>query len=291
MSLDRLDEAVPPLDPRTADHVKAIAAAGRHKGRNPRAFGLVGDSITASPKFMTPFTNERHTILGANVVARLSVTSPDATVIDHYRNHEATTGLDSFLAARAAKVGAKSSWALRRTPSPLDEMIGELSPAVAIVMYGSNDAAVRYGNLDTITSAYRDRMATIVDRLEAEGIIPILNTVPRHTLDPSRPHCDRKKGDGSNWRLAVQTSAVSAAAAQLACERALPLIDLRWALDAILNHGIGRDGVHPNSHRGGSGKLNAAGLQCGYNVRNYVTLRMLARMLPLLSPQREPSHP
>jgi hypothetical protein len=204
------------------------------------------------------------------------------TILDVYRGKDVRAGMDSFVAPRAAKVGAQSRWAIEGKPDPLGKLVKGASPAVAVVLYGSNDAAVRYGTIDELVAQYRERMAVILDRLEEEGIVPILSTVPRHTLDPKRALCDQAPGHASNWRMAVQTSAVSAAAAQLACERALPLVDLRWALDAVLNHGIGPDGVHPNAHRGGAGRLDSRGLQCGYNVRNYVTLRMLARVWPLL---------
>lgn len=287
----RLDEAVAPLDEATAAHVRAIAAEGRKLGRRPRVFGLAGDSITASPKFMTPLSDLSNAAMSLESEERLAIDdldvamSPDgesATAVDVYFGQNAYRGLDSFVAPRAAKVGAQSRWALAGHPAPVDRLIAQLSPAVVVVLYGSNDAAVRFGELDELVRGYTERMSAIVDRLEAAGVVPVLTTVPRHTLDPKRPHCDDKPGDGSNWRMAVQTSAVSAAAAELACARALPLIDLRWALDALPNHGIGPDGVHPNAYRGGSAILDERGLQCGYNVRNYVTLRMLGRLWPLV---------
>jgi hypothetical protein len=55
----------------------------------------------------------------------------------------------------------------------------------------------------------------------------------------------------------------------------LPLIDLRHALDAIYHQGLSADGVHPSVHPRGGAILTDEGLRCGYNVRNYVTLRML----------------
>lgn len=294
----RLDEAVAPLDQATAAHVRAVAAEGRKQGRRARVFGLLGDSITASPKFLTPLSDLSKVAISLEAEARLAVDdldvamSPDgdvATAIDVYFGQDAYRGLDSFVAPRAAKVGAQSRWALAGHPAPIDRMIAQLSPAVVVILFGSNDAAVRFGDLDELAKGYVERMSAIVDRLEAAGIVPVLTTVPRHTLDPKRPNCDRKPGDGSNWRMAVQTSALSAAAAELACARALPLVDLRWALDATLNHGIGPDGVHPNAYRDGSAILDEHGLQCGYNVRNYVTLRMLGRLWPLVKPL--PSHP
>ena len=39
--------------------------------------------------------------------------------------------------------------------------------------------------------------------------------------------------------------------------------------------GVGPDGVHPSLYSRGGGVLDEHGLECGFNVRNFVTLRML----------------
>jgi len=283
VTLARLDEAVLAVDTATAARVSAIAAEGRRRGKQPRAFALVGDSITASPKFLRPFS--RGGQLDPAVRTQLGI-DVGGTIVDWYRAATIHPAGNAFAAPRAAKIGAQSHWALpaRGGPSPLTEVVRMLSPSVAIVMFGSNDATARFTPLDTLIADFQHRMRRIAEALIAEGVVVVLNTIPRHTHDPSRPACDSRPGDLSNWRLAVQTSALSAAAAELACELSLPLIDLRHALDAILNHGIGPDGVHPNAHPRGAGLLTAAGLQCGYNVRNYVTLRMLSQLQPYITP-------
>jgi hypothetical protein len=281
VSLERLNQAVAPFDAATARHVKAVWARGRELGRNPRAFGLIGDSITASPKFMSPFGAPRSHGLAVPEAAAAELQGPAGSILDHYRGVNVHAGLDSFVAPRAAKVGATSGWALPRgaeRDAPAKLLVSRLSPAAVVVMYGSNDATVRFVALDDLVRGFRERMTRLVDYLEGEGVVVVLSTVPRHMHDPARPDCDRRPGDLSNWRIAVQTSAVSAAAAELACERHLPLVDLRHAFDALLNHGIGADGVHPNAHPRGAAILDAEGLRCGYNVRNYVTLRALARL-------------
>jgi hypothetical protein len=89
----------------------------------------------------------------------------------------------------------------------------------------------------------------------------------------------------SNWRIAVQTNALSARVVELACRRHLPLVDLRHALDAADARGLGPDGVHLGAFQRGAARLTARGLRCGANVRNYVTLKMLAELAPLLKGQ------
>ena len=71
--------------------------------------------------------------------------------------------------------------------------------------------------------------------------------------------------------------------ADLACRRHLPLIDLRWALDPLLDHGVGPDGIHLSVHPSGGGVLDGSGLACGINVQNLVTLRELARVVDATS--------
>ena len=82
----------------------------------------------------------------------------------------------------------------------------------------------------------------------------------------------------SNHRIAVQLDALDGAVRDLACERAVPVVDLRLALDALPHAGLGPDGVHPVGHRDGAGRLDEASLACGMNARNYVTLRALATL-------------
>lgn len=279
VSLDRLDEAILPFDAETVAKLRRQWAKGKALGLNQGAFGLVGDSITASPKFMSPVVHATGTTSAA-VLDHLSLAGE--SIIERYRGVSVVAGLDSFRAPRAAKVGAPSGWAAPPGVSPAASPVGQLlrthAPAIVIMMYGSNDATTRFVDHAALVAGFDARMTQIVDQLEAAGAIVVLHTVPRHMRDAHRPDCDAQPGDLSNWRLAVQTSAVSAAAAELACRRHLPLLDLRHAFDALLNHGIGPDGVHPNAHKAGAGKLDDEGLRCGYNVRNYVTLRMLRQI-------------
>jgi hypothetical protein len=161
-------------------------------------------------------------------------------------------------------------------------MVDRLSPATAVVMYGSNDAAWRIAPPETLARAFEEDLGHVVDALERRGVVPVLSTIPRHGRQPGLRACDRFTDDVSNWRLVVQTNAVNAAIAKVACERHLPLVDLRHALDGLVNHGLTKDGIHPTSYLGGAGELTPDGLQCGYNVRNYVTLLMLARVKELV---------
>jgi hypothetical protein len=288
LDLDRLDAAVLDLDEATRSHVRALADRGRARGSSRRTFVLVGDSITASDYFLGPFSVGRRHELTEGVAAALTFAPKGGaaqTVIDWFR--EAEPGArrrkhrDSFRAPRAAKVGARAHWPLLaggRVPSPLRGALDALDPSIAVVLLGTNDATRRVGPPEDIGRELAADLSRIVDALEERGVVPVLSTLPRHGLQSERPRCGGSPANPSNWQLAVQTNAASAAVARLACERHLPLVDLRHALDALPNHGLARDGIHPSVYGGGAGMLTEEGLSCGYNARNYLTLRMLTQL-------------
>jgi hypothetical protein len=272
-----------PLDGATAAHVRAVFQRGQSQGRRGDAFGLVGDSMTLEGSFMRPFATPRPI---APAAARALALATGEGVIDFFRDARASDtsmAADSFLAPRAAKVGVRASWPLtprgEKAQSPIDEMVAAVSPAYAVVLYGANDAVWRADDAARLRSAFVTSLSAIVDTLEARGIVPLLTTIPKHMRERGWPDCPSGATSGANERFAANATILSAAVADLACQRHLPLIDLRWALDPLLDHGVGPDGVHLSVHPSGGAVLDDAGLQCGYNVRNLVTLRELARVV------------
>jgi hypothetical protein len=274
-------DAAPPLDETTAAHVRAIVQAGRARGRRTNVVGLVGDSITIDHSFFRPFA------VGSPMKVALSAPVHDAlaldethTIVDLLRGTgSGEDAYDSFLAPRAAKVGARIPWALQYNgsmhASPVEDLLASVSPAYAVVMYGTNDAEWYLLSPDALAKEFGDALRSLVDAIESRGVVPILTTIPKHERSKRFPDCPEKGGGGSNLRFAIQTNVVSATIAAVACERALPLIDYRYAIDPLLDHGVGGDGVHPTLYHLGAGVLDDDGLECGYNVRNFVTLRMV----------------
>lgn len=282
----RLDAAVLPLDEATLAHVRAVARRGRELGRNPRSFGLVGDSITVGGFYLDAFGVGSPFKRALSDDVRAALATPvdgDAsrTIIDFYRGvhveGDAHWFRDAFRATRAAKVGARSDWVLPLDDhSPVITMIDAISPAVAVVMFGTNDAAYKVEAPEDLAREFGATMGQIVDALEARGVVPVLSTIPRHVPKARTGACDVKRL--SPWRIVVQTNAVNAAVAELACARQLPLVDYRAALDELADQGVGHDGIHPSAYPGGPGKLTPKGLGYGWNARSYVTLRMLKEL-------------
>jgi hypothetical protein len=276
-----------PLDPATAAHVRTIFQSGLRQGRRTDAFGLVGDSLTATGPFLRAFARPRE--LPTEVAKALTLAS-GKNVVDYFRESrpaEPQQYANPFLAPRAAKVGAVASWPLHpfgnTEETPLSTMVAVVDPAYAVVLYGPNDALTRTDPAPDVQARmrqeYSSALAAIADALETRGIVPILTTVPKHEREPGWPDCSTPEHGGSNERFAAQATMLSAAVADLACARHLPLVDLRWALDPLVNHGVGPDGVHLSYHPESGGRLDDEGLQCGTNVRNLVTLRELARVV------------
>ncbi len=292
-SLERLSEAVLAMDEPTRKHVLEIGRRGRAMNRKPRAFGMVGDSMTVSGAFMRPFAAERSKhALEPEIAATLRTSvdgDPRRTIIDYYRGARAVRvqgkWRDCFGAPKAARVGARSSWALvgdEQHHVPLATMVDTLSPAVAVVAFGGNDAAYRLAPPGELADDFERDFSRVLDELERRGVIPVLSTIARHGHQRGLPDCGKNPSELSNWRLAVQTNAINARIAAMACQRHLPLVDLRYALDGLPNRGLDSDGVHPSWYRGGSGKLTRQGLECGYTVRNYLTLAALKQIKELL---------
>ena len=285
LNLARLERSVMPLDETTLNKVRKIAARGAELGRRQRVVGFVGDSMTVSGALFRAFASTAdadRVKLAPEVRAQLKTTvdgDAERTIIDFYRGVKAQRiqgqWRDSFAAPRAARVGARTPWALKGgAVSPLSKMIKQLSPAVAVVLYGGNDAAFRAAPPERLADDFERDMNRLLDALEQQGIIPIMNTLARHGDSPGIDACG-KSGEMTNWRIAVHTNAINVRAAEIACKRRLPLIDLRDAMDAADSRGLGSDGIHPTVYRRGSAVLDARGLRCGYNQRNYLTLRML----------------
>jgi len=284
--LGRIAASVPSLDDATRARIETVAKRGRELGRRARVFGLVGDSITVSRDFMGPLSarRERPLRIDDEVQALLTLQN-GGSVIDRYRGVAVDkSGDDSFAAFRAAKIGAAAGWATRAEGgvTPVDELVRRVSPAVAVLTFGANDAASKSGPPEAIADAFDEDIMRAVHALEAAGVVVILSNEMRHGDQPGVKACPAEDSKRNDWRIAVATTATSARAAEIACREHLPFIDLRFAIDAATNHGLGPDSVHLSAHHEGAGLLTRAGLDCGYNARTVVTLIALARVADVI---------
>ncbi len=284
----RFETSALPIDDETRRHVVDIARRGKALGRNPRAFGLVGDSITVSLDFLAAFGSASRNAVEVDPALRDPLALPEGTsIIDFFRGAHAEmrdgVGADAFTAGRAAKVGARAPWALDGGErSPVARLVVDLNPAIAIVSYGANDASYRTAPPEDLADEFERNIVLVVRDLEKRGVVVILENEMRHGDQPGVKSCPSDDPRVNDWRLAVATNATSARAAEIACRDHLPFVDVRFALDTATNHGLGPDAVHPSVHRRGGGLLTTEGLDCGYNIRSLVTLLELRRVVAVL---------
>ena len=264
----RTEPVIPPVDGAVAEHVRAIADTGAALGNSRDVFAKVGDSISESGSFLTDLACEE---------PAWGRWSGLAATREYFGLHTFPKRYASVWCGRAdsfsrASVTAVTGWdaadalaPMRHPPagcerlSPLACEYRLIHPAVALVMYGTND-------VESFTpSAYRANLGAIVESSEAAGVIPVLSTFP--------PRLDKR---GRNARVVAFNRRVVA----LAAEREVPLWNYWRALQdpRMVHHGIGPDGIHPNLFAAGATDFTQAGLRYGYNQRNLGALRVLERI-------------
>jgi hypothetical protein len=278
--------ALPRLSPGTVTHLRAVWQRGQSLGNHAGVFAKIGDSITASDSFLKS-VGCGETILGAD----RSIARP-IRFFTRFRFPASMTDAWCGIANSftRASLSATEGWttldALTPQPglpaacaggfdSPLACELHLLHPAMAIIMYGTND--LQRINQPT---AYRRRLIAIVRVVEAAGVVPILSTIP--------PRFD----SAVLGRRVAPTNAIVRAVA--AAER-VGLVDYWQALMApgVVNHGVSSDGVHPNLYGNcappvgcASATFTTAGLRYGYNIRNYTTIKALWMVKTVITGRR-----
>src|SRR5690606_12255917 len=151
-----------------------------------------------------------------------------------------------------------------RPPLILRE-VRAMNPRFALVFMGPNDVMGKNPHV------YERRLAAAVDMLLAQGVMPIVGTIPPR---PRNKEIDR-------W-----VAEFNVATLRVADARVLPRLDFHGAMSALPGFGLARDGVHPNVYRA-RGKsrpcdLGPEGLEHGQNLRNLMVLDALDRLLHVI---------
>ncbi|MFK8002159.1 MAG: SGNH/GDSL hydrolase family protein [Polyangiales bacterium] len=214
--------------------------------RVANVFAKVGDSITVSTNYLRCFGGERFDLDGRSLEeTRAFYDGGDAAGDDPFRRESG-----------AAAVGWHAGRALAGSPSPLDQELAALRPAVATVMFGTNDIGI------TGLEGFAENLYDVVDTVLASGAIPIMSTIPA-----------RQDSASAN----AEVPRFNLVARAIAQTRQVPLVDLHRSLAPLDGRGLGGDNLHPSSFRGGACMLTEEGLAFGYNMRNLVTLEALDR--------------
>jgi hypothetical protein len=179
--------------------------------------------------------------------------APDAAALQ-------ATAVVSGTSAVAAPTAGPPPECVAPFDTPLRCEVLVTRPAIALVMYGTNDLEA---GVDL--ASFRHNMDMIVSQLLDAGVIPVLSTIP------PRPRQRRANARVSGFNQVVKA---------VADERGVPLWNY-WAQLAgpdMINQGISGDGVHPSALRYG-GDFGPQGLRYGYNQRSLGALQMLDKVL------------
>ncbi len=234
---------------------------GQARGNRSNIFTTVGDSLTDTPYFL-------RTIPNGFDLGQYGYLLP---VIQFFN---ADTGLGNAFARRA--ISTRAGWStfsvvveqhpdLGGTCNP-----GELAleceyrltrPAYALIMIGTNDAPA-FG-----ADQYRANMTRIIEISIANGVVPILSTLP--------PRAE------FNERI-IEYNAVML---QLSQAYGVPITDLYSALINLPNRGLDADGVHLSIPPGAPATtmiFNSTNLQYGTTMRNLTALQALEQVRSLV---------
>jgi peptidoglycan/LPS O-acetylase OafA/YrhL len=235
------------VSPITSDIAAELARIAGGAPTAERVFGKIGDSMTASPSFVTCFDPAPALGSHADLAATLA----------YFRAGDAAGTTPYARTSLAAAGGWTTADVLAGAPSPLDRELSAIAPRYGLVLLGTND--LRFGRT---VDAFGADLWTLVDRAIAAGTIPILSTMPAMHGDPD-----------SNARIPLFNRVIRA----IAQGRAVPLIDLHLALSTLADEGISEDGIHPTVSPAGACALTDDGLAYGYNQRNLRSLQTLDR--------------
>src|SRR5262249_31389998 len=158
-------QALSPLTPAVARHLRAVAATDATL--NAKVFAKVG-----APGALACFSGTGVT-LGTH--ADLQAT------IDFFNGGDAGGVTPFSRASAAAAYGEPVTWALAGNPSPIDAETMSTFPRYAVVQFGAADEA------QLTIYAYAAGMLDVVDKLQAEGIVPIVGSTPATSGDTVIP--------------------------------------------------------------------------------------------------------
>ncbi len=237
-------QTLSPLTPDLVAHLRTVHALSSRSGA---VFAKIGDSHTVSTSYLACFGGTTVDLGGRDLTATVA----------HFKAGDAAGTTPYQRVSVAATVGWSAFQVLAGSPSPLAQEVTAIHPAFATVLFGTND--IGYNRIDR----FGQNLASISDTLLAQGIIPVLSTLP--------PRDDDAAAD-------AQVPRYNAIARGIAQTRGIPLVDLHAELLLLAGHGLGGDNLHLETYAGGACQLTAAGLAHGNNTRNLIVLQTLDRL-------------
>ena len=244
------------LSPEVIAHIQQVYALGQARGNNANVFAKVGDSLTVSSLTLHP--------LGVGLY-NLGDYGYLQDVINFYASGQTRDGRNAF---NDESVAAGIGWTTYRVLDPEEEkpeicLLEEsplmceyrlLQPSVSLIMFGTNDVSILE------SQNYRANLSRIIELSEAQGIIPVLTTIPLRVDWESRSH------------------EFNAIIADVARQHAIPVIDYGGAMLPLGDAGLDMDQVHPSIPPDGfegAADFREGNLGYGYVLRNLTALQVL----------------
>ncbi len=244
-----------PLPGPTASHIREIYRRGQQQGNRADVFSKVGDSITATAMFLTPFGDGSYDLGEYEDLAPLLAHYTDATLrTGNPFNNQSLAARPGWTAQAVLNPNNALDGVCQPGESPLRCEYRLSQPSVALIMFGTNDLGSR-----TVDEFAAD-MQQIVDTSVEMGVIPVISTIP-----PRLDYTD-------------SVNIFNAALRELAASNRVPLWDYAAALDPLPDDGLSADGIHPNVPPGGAvaaAQFSPQTLQYGFTVRNLTALQVL----------------
>lgn len=239
-----------------SSNARQIFLDGLAKGNIPYAFTKVGDSITASPNFLTSIGQGNYSLSDYGYLGG---------AIGFFSGPNGR-GFNPF---SAASIAARNGWSTesvlnpanadpnvcRAGETPLECEYRLSKPAVALIMLGTNDS----GGMPSAT--FQANLQTIVQKSINRGVIPVLSTIPPKHYNPAT--------DGRVFEF-NQIIVATARAYDV------PLWDYYTSMSALPGEGLAPDGVHPSpAYDGLNAIFDQEHLKYGYVLRNLTALQVL----------------
>ncbi len=278
---------IPTIDAPLKARLQAILADGATKGNRADVFAKVGDSITYSFEYLHGVgcgveNLASHSTLTTTIAYFRSTTFPESYATAIEGEKQVTHCPPTSNALNRVSAAAVVGWGAQNALEPVDTTVhpecnnGEialdcelrlLKPGIALIMFGTNHIGI---GLD---SNFQASLTSVVDAVIAQGVIPVLSTIPARLDQPNGVPLTPFVDEANRQIIAV------------AEDRQVPLWNFWRALQdpAMVNQGLKTDNVHPNTfgwdfNMPGSVDFSTEGLRYGYNQRNLTALQVLAKL-------------
>ncbi len=232
-----------------------IFRRGQQNGNRANVFSKVGDSITVADVMYRPMGYQQYN-LGAyqSLQATINFFRTTTARNDNSFNNTSLAAQSGWTSSTVLDAQAANGQLCQPNESPLACEYRLTRPAVALIMFGSNDVAI------VPAEQYAANMRVITEYSVVNGIIPVLSTIPpRRGYEP-------------------QTALYNQLIKQIAGEFGVPLWDYEAAMRTLPNDGLSEDGLHPSVAPGGfaqAANFTGRQLEYGYVIRNLTALQVL----------------